>query len=258
MEQRFAFDQIATVYKAARPGYPEALVEDVLAYADLKPEDRILEVGCGTGQATKGFAARGFPIVAIDPGPEMLRGARESLADFAKVAFAQTTFEAWPAEPGGFRLIVAAQSWHWVSPALRFAKAAEALAPDGSLAVFGHVPVGLPASILARLEAIYLRLTGNWGPPPEAAYLPGGPFEEWFDQSGLFGPVAHRKYPWLWRHTSASYADFLRTRSDHRMMEAAQREALLAEIALAIDDEGGALAVDYETHLYMARRSSLA
>ena len=157
MEERFAFDQIANVYKVARPDYPEALIEDVLSYADLKQSDHILEVGCGTGQATKRFAKRGFPIVAMDPGPEMLRGAREDLAGFSNVELLETTFEAWPANRGAFRLFIAAQSWHWVSPEMRFTKAAEALSPNGSLAVFGHVPVGLPTELLAQFKDIYLR-----------------------------------------------------------------------------------------------------
>ncbi len=99
MEQRFVFDEAATGYHKARPGYPDALVDDVLFYADLKPNDRILEIGCGTGQATKSFAERGFPILAMDPGSEMLRVARESLVDFSNVEFLETTFEAWPVEP---------------------------------------------------------------------------------------------------------------------------------------------------------------
>ena len=41
MEQRFTFDAVASVYKATRPGYPEALVDDVVAYAGLNPTDRI-------------------------------------------------------------------------------------------------------------------------------------------------------------------------------------------------------------------------
>jgi SAM-dependent methyltransferase len=53
MEQRFTFDQVASVYGKVRPDYPDALVDDVVSYADLKPNDRIFEVGCGTGQATK-------------------------------------------------------------------------------------------------------------------------------------------------------------------------------------------------------------
>jgi ubiquinone/menaquinone biosynthesis C-methylase UbiE len=67
MEQRLTFDQVAKVYKAARPDYPETLIEDVVSYAELKQHDRILEVGCGTGQATKGFAKRNVSIVAIGP-----------------------------------------------------------------------------------------------------------------------------------------------------------------------------------------------
>ncbi len=111
MEQGFAFDQIANLYKAERPGYPKALVEDVVSYADLKQNDRILEVGCGTGQATKSFAERRFSIVAIDPGPEMLRVARETLQSFSNVEFVETTFEKWSGKQASFRLIIAAQSW---------------------------------------------------------------------------------------------------------------------------------------------------
>jgi SAM-dependent methyltransferase len=256
MEQRFTFDQVANVYKTARPGYPETLIEDVVLYADLKQNDRILEVGCGAGQATRSFAERNFSIIAIDPGPEMLRSARERLAGFSNVEFLETTFEAWPPNRGGFRLIVAAQSWHWVSPEMRFTKAAEALSSDGSLAVFGHVPVGLPASLLAQFKKIYLRQTGKWGPPPEAWYLPRGPFAGWFNESGLFGRVEHREYPWKRRHTTSSYIDFLRTKSEHRMMAPSKREEIIGEIAKAIDDQGGKLSVDYETHLYIARRSN--
>ncbi|WP_247505566.1 class I SAM-dependent methyltransferase [Bradyrhizobium sp. 1] len=112
MEQRFTFNQIAGAYRASRPDYPKALVDDVVSYASLKPGDPVLEVGCGTGQATKSFAARDLQIVAIDPGGEMVRTARESLAGFDNVELAETTFEAWPQDRGPFRLIIAAQSWH--------------------------------------------------------------------------------------------------------------------------------------------------
>jgi SAM-dependent methyltransferase len=254
MEQRFTFDEAASVYSRARPDYPEALVDDVVSYADLKPNDRVFEVGCGTGQATKSFAKRGFSILATDPGPEMLRGARATLAGFRNVEFLETTFEAWPTDRAAFRLIIAAQSWHWVSPEVRFSKAAEALSGDGSLAVFGHVPLGLPAPLLDRFKEIYLRQINKWGPPPEAWYLPNGPFKGWFVESGLFDPVEHRRYLWKWSHTASSYADFLRTRSDHRIMEPAKLDELLREIAQAINDHGGQFDVDYETHLYIARR----
>ncbi|MGJ5207812.1 class I SAM-dependent methyltransferase [Bradyrhizobium sp. HKCCYLR20261] len=257
MEQRFVFDQVANAYQASRPDYPAALVDDVVAFADLKRGDAVLEIGCGTGQATKSFAARGLRIVAIDPGPEMLRAARETLANYDHVELIETTFEAWPPNNATFRLVMAAQSWHWVAQELRFAKAAEALSRNGSLAVFGHVPVGLPALLTEQFREISLRHTGTWGPPPEAGYLPSGPFKGWFDESGLFGAVEHRCYGWTWRHTSLSYVTLLSTRSDIRMLAQEAREGLLGEMSQAIDRHGGELEVDYETHLYIARRLDL-
>ena len=167
MEERFAFDQIANVYKVARPGYPEALIEDVVSYADLKQGDHILEVGCGTGQATKGFAKRGFPIVAMDPGPEMLRG----VAGFSNVELLETTFEAWPANQGAFRLIVAAQSWHWVSPEMRFTKAVEALSPNGPLAVFWKRP-GRTAHRVTRSVRGHLPAPNRQLGPPTGSWVP--------------------------------------------------------------------------------------
>ncbi|MBI2741429.1 MAG: class I SAM-dependent methyltransferase [Rhodospirillales bacterium] len=254
MEQRFAFDHVASVYTATRPGYPDALVDDVISYAGLKPIDTILEVGCGTGQATKSFARRGFPILAIDPGPEMVREARAALAQFGNVTLARSTFEALPAEPASFQLIIAAQSWHWVAPEVRFAKAAKVLSPRGALAAFGHVPVGLAAPLLDQLKQIYLHHIDYGGPPPEAWYLPSGPFKGWFDESGLFGPVEHKCYPWKWRHTTSSYTNFLRSRSDHQLIEPAKLAALLDDVAKAIDGQGGRFEIDYETHLYVAQR----
>jgi ubiquinone/menaquinone biosynthesis C-methylase UbiE len=253
MERRFAFDQVATLYGTARPEYPDALVDDVVSFADLRANDRILEVGCGTGQATKGFAKRGFPILAIDPGPEMLRVARESLVDFSNVQFLETTFEAWPAGRAVFRLIVAAQSWHWVPREVGFVKAAEVLSSNGSLAVFAHVPVGLPTTLLAKFNGIYMRQPGT---SPEDYYLPSGHLKGWFEESELFGPVEHKSYLWKKQHTTSSYTDYLRTRSDCRMMESAKREQVLSGFVKAIDAHGGAFDMDYETHLYIARRAN--
>ena len=172
MEQRFSFDQAASAYAKARPGYPDELINDIVAYAALQPSDRIFEVGCGTGQATEGFAKRGYPILATDPGLEMLHGARERLAGVSNVQFLQTTFEAWPVDREAFRLIIAAQSWHWVTAEERFSKAAEALSRSGSLAVFGHVPVGLPAPLLDSFRDIYLGRTGKWDRRPRHGISP--------------------------------------------------------------------------------------
>jgi ubiquinone/menaquinone biosynthesis C-methylase UbiE len=255
MEQRFLFNQVADLYDQARAGYPPALFDDVASAAKLSPGDRMLEVGCGTGKATEGFAAKGLDILALDPGGEMIAAARRRLAAYAQARFAETTFEAWPVQPGAFKLVAAAQSWHWVAPDIRFVKAAQALASGGALAVFGSVQMDAPSPLREALGDIYLRRAPELGGrPPEHSYLPDGPFQAYFEQSRLFGPVRHKAYAWARRFSAQSYIEYLASVSRYQMMEASRREALLVSIGEAIDAYGGAFDLPHETHLYMAAK----
>lgn len=60
MERKSTFNEIAREYDRYRPRYPEQLFTDILELTDIKPSDSILEIGCGTGQATNGFVDLGF------------------------------------------------------------------------------------------------------------------------------------------------------------------------------------------------------
>lgn len=256
MEQRFTFDQVADLYDRARPGYPEALFDDVVAAAALSPGDPVLEIGCGTGKATLGLERRGLNILALDPGEALIAVARRRLAGFEAAQFARTTLEAWPAPPGAFRLAISAQALHWVAPDLWFAKPALTLAPGGVFAVFGSVPAPLPDPIRARVEDAYARHAPELlGPPPERIYRPGAVIHNRFEAAPEFGPVTHRDYRWSRPQTAESYPDFLRTLSTHQMLAPARRDALLGAVAEAIWASGGALEAPWETHLYWARRA---
>ncbi|NQU05916.1 MAG: hypothetical protein HQ568_07470 [Calditrichaeota bacterium] len=60
------FNEAAVIYDKARPGYPDELIEEVLSFASMTSDSRILEIGCGTGQLTVPLAKRGFSINALD------------------------------------------------------------------------------------------------------------------------------------------------------------------------------------------------
>lgn len=253
MEQRFTFNEVAELYDQARAGYPQALYDDLMAAANLSAGDAILEVGCGTGKATEDFARRGLKVVALDPGPDMIAVAQRRLAPLNGVRFIQTTFEAWPVQAAAFRLVAAAQSWHWVAPDIRFKKSCEALAPGGALAVFGSAPGGIPRPLREALEKVAPELSG---PQPEHAYRPNGPFAHDFDRSGLFGPITHKAYSWSRSFSAQSYVEYLATVSRYQLMDGKLRENLLAVIANEIEAHGGGFDVPVETHLYLALRKT--
>jgi len=253
MELRFTFNTVAALYDRARPGYPDGLFADATAH--LAKGERILEVGSGTGKATASFARLGFPILALEPGGNMIAAAKEALTGRDNVQFIETTFENWTVEPGAFGLVTAAQAWHWVDPRVGFAKAFEALRPDGRLAVFGNAPAGMPGTLREDIAGIYEKyLPGYQSVVHEAAYRQGGPFGAMIEASDLFGPVTYKCYPWKWPRTAESYTDHLRSTSHHRVMDERMRETILSEVAAVIEAHGGQFEEDYEAHLYMATR----
>ena len=115
-------------YDRARPGYPAALVDRIVA---ASPGRDVLDVGCGTGISSRLFQAAGAVVLGIDPDPRM--------ADLARRAGTQAEvakFEDWDPAGRSFDAVVAAQAWHWVDPVAGAAQAAAVLRPGGRLAVF--------------------------------------------------------------------------------------------------------------------------
>src|SRR6266542_3166340 len=128
----------------ARPGYPPALFDELAVPAGVGPGCRVLEIGCGTGQATVPLAERGGQIVAVELGADLARVARRNLARFPDVEVVVAAFEDWPLPTEPFDTVVAATAWHWLAPAVRVAKAAQALRPGRALATISthHIAGG--------------------------------------------------------------------------------------------------------------------
>ena len=165
-----------------------------------------------------------------------------------------STFEAWPIEPGAFALVAAAQAFHWVAPDVRFTKSAAALAANGHLAVIGNSIVR--EELRTELDAIYARLAPTLsGRTPMAWYSQAGPIPGLFAESGRFGALTSRSHPWSKSYGTREFLDLLATHSDHRMLEEEQREALFAEVGAMIDAHGGAVRLEYEANLHLARKA---
>jgi SAM-dependent methyltransferase len=227
------FNQAAAGYQSARPDYPDELFSDLINLSGLNAGDRLVEIGCGPGKATLPMARRGFRITGIEPGADLADQARINLAGFGDVDVITSSFEDWqPNDPGGYRLVYAATSWHWVDPRVRWQKVASLLGPGGHLAVFGasHAfPDGFDP-FFTEIQKTYDAIGEGFGepwPPAPPDRLPD-PTPEY--QAAGFAVDAVRRYVWALQYDADSYIELLKTFSGHIAMQPERLQRLFAEI----------------------------
>jgi SAM-dependent methyltransferase len=253
VERRLSFGSVAELYDRARPSYPAALVDDVLA---LAPSPRVLEVGAGTGKATVLFAARGAQVLALEPDPEMAAVARRNAAGYDAVEVVETEFEQWEA-PEPFGALISAQAWHWIAPEVRYARARAALLDGGLLAVFWNRPDWDRCALRDEIDEVYrdIDLMHSPGPMQPRPMIPARR-DDWTQEiaaTARFTAPEVRLYEWARDYTTEQYIELLQTHSDHILLPPAQRAALLDGVAAVIDAHGGAFGVPYSTRLCLAR-----
>jgi SAM-dependent methyltransferase len=252
-----SFNEVAALYDAARPLYPNALLADLVALTCLQPGDRVLEIGCGTGQLTVPLAERGVQITALEPGANLAAIARGNLAAYPDSVVVERRFEDYDLPPEPFDLVVSATAFHWVDPGIRVTKAARALKQRGYLAII-HTHWGLGAhrdAFGVRSQRCWERWDTEAEPgfvEPVIADLPATRPE--LADSPSFGPVEHRVYEQFNDYSTDSYLNLLRTFSNIQGLDAAARDGLLACLGTVLDGEfNGKLTRADTRELWLAR-----
>ncbi|KIF72013.1 methyltransferase [Streptomyces sp. AcH 505] len=136
-DRALSFDSVAAQYAAARPGYPPVLFDTVETLAGRSLAGaRVVDVGAGTGIATRLLRERGARVTAVEPGPGMAAQLRRDLPD---VPLVRGTGDALPLADGTADLITYAQSWHWTDPTRSLPEALRVLRPGGALVLWWNV-----------------------------------------------------------------------------------------------------------------------
>jgi SAM-dependent methyltransferase len=258
---RTTFDEAASLYDEVRPGYPEDLFDDIVSLSRIQPTGRILEIGCGTGQATVPFARRGYHILCIELGENMAAVARRNLEGYSHAEVRTGVFEETLLQEGTFDLAISGTAFHWLDPAVAYPKAAGALRVGGSLALFWNVHVHSNASegFFEAAQRIYEREAPEIVGPEDYKGLPRpdkvpdrtGEIEG----SGLFEAVTRRNYRWDEPYDAQGYIRVLNTYFGHRSLDDASRQRLFRSISDLIEEEyGGRIVKGYLTTLYVTKR----
>jgi SAM-dependent methyltransferase len=250
------FDPLVDFYDAARPEYPDSHFDALAALTRSLDGARVVEVGAGTGIATRAMRRRGAVVLPIDHGAAMLRRLQAREAEFPPAV--QADAHRLPVRAGWADLVCYAQAWHWTQPARAGAEAARVLRPGGALAVWWNLvqPDGL--DWLDRQHARIEAANPGWGRGEHH----NRPWAREFESFGW--SVETAVSPWIrvlpleeylvWMH-SKSYVAAI----GDRLGDAALEEFMSAErVSLLQAFPDGQIVEPFVTELYVVRPQTAA
>jgi SAM-dependent methyltransferase len=245
-----SFGPVAAAYERFRPGYPAELFDTVMRYAG-QPIRTALEIGAGTGKATRLFAGRRITVTATEPDAAMLDELRKHVP--ASVITVQAAFEDLrPAQTYG--LVYAAAALHWTNPEGRWPRVAALLEPGGVFASFGgQVHLADPAveQDVRAARAPFLEDDGvaspDGTPPGHPMQWPGTELQrsEWFTD------VQQSVIEQRWRMAARDYVGHLSTISAYLQLPASQQQQMYGRIVRVLPDT---VEVSADITVHLARR----
>ncbi|HUB72413.1 MAG TPA: class I SAM-dependent methyltransferase [Solirubrobacteraceae bacterium] len=247
-----AFDRVASDYDRRRPAYPDEIVERACAAAGLRSGDRVLELGCGSGQLTQALLARGLRVTAVEPGASLLALARGKLAGRGELELINARFEDAPAMRERFAAVFCASAFHWIDPDVSWRKAADSLARGGTLALIQHFglqerhSLSDQEALLAAIARVAPEIAAAWPTYRDLPTILAGSARRRSDVSEvwswlgryelarpcagrLFGEVEIALTPLRSEHTAAELNALMATTSIYARLSARQRGALERE-----------------------------
>jgi ubiquinone/menaquinone biosynthesis C-methylase UbiE len=273
------FDEIAAEYDRHRPAYPDELVDQACQVAGIGSGDQVLEVGCGSGQLTRGLLARGLHVTALEPGKSLMALARKNLEGAGAVEFVNAQFEDALLPREQFQAVFSASAFHWVDPKVSWQKAAAVLVPGGTLALVQYCGLEEPRSkrdqeaVLAAMRKVAPDIAANWPSYRDLdATLAGiekrrdnvseawawlGSYDIGQDYAGrLFADVQVAVTPELIEHTPDQLNAIVRTMSFYARLSPDQRQALEREHEAIYERLGRPIRASTAAALVTVRRST--
>lgn len=260
-EGRRLFGADPAAYDAARPGHAERVYEVLAERCGLAPGAAVVEVGPGTGQATRRLLSLGAdPLVALEPDPALAEYLRGWTGD--RVDVRVLTLEDADLEPEAFDLAVAASSFHWVEEEQGLAQIFAALMPGGWVATWwtlfgeGDAPDAFIRATSPLLHGLDSSPTS--GVEGRAAHALDTELRQTALKDAGFVNIAHEVVPWTASWDTAGIRALYGSFSPIARLDHTRRGEILDEIVRIADkDFGGHVEREIRTSLYTARRPAV-
>lgn len=253
--RRITFEETADLYNETRALYPDALIEDILRLSALAPDDHILEIGCGAGNATISFAKRGYRLLGIELGERLAEYARQRCSKYPNATIVQSEFESYDLPPRSFDLAISADAFHWIHPEVGYPKVQAALRANGSFAFFWQISVDPQTDWSRAVDEIFQRLAPQYdrpNQPMESEQIRNIITANFREHCGI-EDVTIKMYDWAETLSAEKYVKLLRTYSGFRGMDNDLRESVDREVYAAIQNAGESIQQPYRAILFHAK-----
>jgi SAM-dependent methyltransferase len=252
----FGIDPAA--YDRARPGHADGVYDVLVERCGLSPGAAVLEIGSGTGQATRRLLELGAdPLVAVEPDPALAEYLANVTGGGPDIRIAVVEEADLP--DATFDLAVAASSFHWVDEDLGLWKIAAALRPGGWIALWWTL-FGSDDEADAFIEATTPLLEGletspSHGEPGRPPYALDVDARLGALRRAGFEDDGHQTMRWTARWDTAGIRELYGTFSPIARLEDTRKTKILDSVArIARDDFEGRVERALVTSLYTARK----
>ena len=152
-QKRNWYSPVARIYYEARPNYPQELIDFAIASTHLDFKSKILEIGCGPGNATIPFARSNASITCIEHNREFCIQARQNCRQFPQVKICHCSFEEWQ-RSDKYDAVLSANAFYQL-PQKSYGKAAAALKDSGFIILLWNLTPELRYEVYRSLKATF-------------------------------------------------------------------------------------------------------
>jgi len=269
----WTFNTVAEQYDKWSPDYVAELYEDLFAYAQIGAGSRALEIGIGTGQATRPVLDVGCEVLAVELGDRMAEICREKFREYPKFSVVNMPFQDFECPDQSFDLAYSARAFHWIPEEIGYEKVFDALKPGGVFArMYNHpYPAEGQDDMYDDMQKVYAKYMHNDRRSP--AYLQdpskkltfaekyGPPYSEAdarrrsaIAEKYGFTDIDTKLYYRTRSYTAEEYVGLIGVYSDHIVMEKDVHRAFDEGICEAIEKHGGIFVLQDTVELNLARK----
>ncbi len=252
---QWTFDTKAAIYECIRPGYEKELYQDLFQYIPITPSSNVVEIGIGTGQATKPFLQTGCQLCAVEYGKAMANQCKQRFRAYPNFSVIHAPFEETIWTQNTYDLVYSATAFHWIKETIGYPKVYDMLKGGGVFARFANHPYVEKKNkpLHDAIQALYRIYMPDSKEPLEYTEDDASAIAQIAAHYG-FTDIVYHLYHRTRTFSAKEYTALLSTYSDHIAIEETRRNEFFSQIEASIEAYGGTITIEDTIDLELARK----